>query len=307
MGLDTRLKIARLLYVTDGRTPSKDLGAHAAAVFAAGADIVELNDPALRSKAEIAALTTLRDEALKKQKIVAAYADAELAGEFGADMLVLRDDGSSAAQARRRLHPWALVGRACRSHADTDAALADPDVAFLIVPADLDNVRYAAAKAPQGDPAAKPWFAAGGITVDYVEALVKAGCRRVVVSRAIAKAKDPAASTAEFAEALKAAWDADPAMEKVVLNAFKSGKLATPATTSGSGGSGAQQSDAPDAGDGFGPLTNPFKNAKIPPNPPGAPTLPDPGTAQDQVPSNVAPQVPPQGPSNGQPKGPSPL
>ncbi len=271
LGLATRLKTARLLFVTDARSAAGDLGAVASGVFAGGVDIVELSDRTLDTKGALAALTTLRDQALKQQKIVAVYGDTDLAGEFRADMLVL-DDHAPAAKARRSLHQWALIGRSCRTHAQIDAAIADADVDFFIVPADLRDVAYAASKAPQGDPKSKPWFAAGGITVDYLDALVEAGCRRVVVSRAIAKAKEPKVSAAAFASALKAAWDADPAMEKVVLAAFK-----TRAPGAGASASGDEQSAAPDAGDGFGPLTNPWKNAKVPPNPPGGSVLPDPG------------------------------
>ena len=68
------------------------------------------------------------------------------------------------------------------------------------------------------------------------------------------------------------AWDADPAMEKVVLAAF--GRTAPAA--SGAEGSSTEPADATDAGDGLGSLTNPFKNAKVPPAPSGGPVIQDP-------------------------------
>lgn len=272
LGLATRLKTARFYVVTDSRPRTDDLSSFVTAAVAGGADIVQLSDPTLRTKAELAALGVLRSAAQPRQAIVAVSADADLAAEFGADMLVLPDDGSSASAARRRVHQWALIGRSCHTHGDVDAALADRDIDFLIVTADLSTVRYAAAKAPQGDPASKPWFAAGGITVDYLDALVEAGCRRVVVARALARAKDPRAAAAEFADVMQKAWDADPAMEKVVLAAF--GRTAPAA--SGAEGSSTEPADATDAGDGFGSLTNPFKNAKVPPAPSGGPVIQDP-------------------------------
>jgi thiamine-phosphate pyrophosphorylase len=276
LGLATRLKTARLYVVTDSRPRTGDLSSFVGGTVAGGADVIQLSEPKLRPKAELAALGVLRKAAQPRQAIVAVSGDAELAGEFGADMLVLPDDDdSSASAARRRLHKWALIGRSCHTLADVDAALVDPDIDFLIVTADLSTVHHAADKAPQGDPASKPWFAAGGITVDYLDALIEAGCRRVVVARALARARDPRAAASEFAEALKKAWDADPAMEKVVLAAY--GRTAPAA--SGSTGSGAEQADAPDAGDGFGSLTNPFKNASIPPAPTGGPLIPDPTAA----------------------------
>lgn len=271
VGLSTRLKTARLMFVTDARVRTKDLSQFVSDAVAGGVDIVQVGDPTLTPKAELKALEVVRKAALPRQAIVAVTRDADLAGEFGADMLVLPDDESSAAEARRRLHRWALIGRSCHTKADIDAALADADVNFLIVTADLTSVEHAAAKAPQGDPAAKPWFAAGGITVDYLDALAEAGCRRVVVSRALAKAKDVEAKAAEFADALRAIWDADPAMEKVTLAAFGSVRPAA----SGKG-SGDEDADAPDAGDGFGSLSNPWKNAVVTPPPVGGPTIADP-------------------------------
>lgn len=250
MGLDTRLSLARLLFVTDARANSDELGRLAEQVVAGGADIIELTAPTLSTKKHLAALNLLRSKAQRAQRIVAVHGDAELAGEFGADMLVLPDDGSSAAQARRRLPKASLVVRSCRSHDDIEAALADEAVDALIVSADLGTVRFAAEHAPAGDPAAKPWFAAGGITVDYLDDLAEAGCRRVVVSRAISKAGDPQAVTRAFATALRKIWDADSAMERVTLGAFK----------------------------GYGRNTGALGTLNVPTAPAGGPTMDDPGT-----------------------------
>lgn len=249
LGLSARLATARLLVVTDARAKAGDLGSFAASAFDGGADIVQLADPALRPEAELAALKTLRAAALPRKRLVAATSDADLAGEFGADLLVLLDDRSSAARARRRLHRWALVGRSCRTPRAIDAALADPDVAFLILTADLDAVRHAAAAAPQGDPASKPWFAAGRVTPDRLPALAAAGCRRVAVSGAVARAADPRAAASALAEGLRASWDADPAMEAVTLAAFSPGGAAGPWLPTGpSPAPGRPRMDDPAAG-----------------------------------------------------------
>ena len=224
LGLDTRLRIARLLLVTDAREGRADLREFVAAALAGGVDIVQWAEPNADAHASLASLAVLRDAALRRQKIVAVTSDADLAGEFGADMLVLLDDASSASEARRRLHRYALIGRSCRGPADVDVALADPDVNFLIVAADPATVRHAAARAPQHDPASKPWFAAGGLTPEDLPDLLRAGCRRVAVSRAIAGAADPRAAAAAFADALARAWADDPGMERVEFAAFRSGR-----------------------------------------------------------------------------------
>lgn len=220
MGLATRLATARLLFATDAREASGDLATFVSDACAGGVDIVLLADPALSGAAERGALDTLRRAARARQAIVAASGDLGVAERFGADMVVLPDDSSSAAAAKGRLHQWALVGRSCHSVGDVDAALADPSVDFLLVTASLSNVAHAAAAAPPGSPGAKPWFAAGGVTLDYLPALTAAGCRRVVVGRALSRAADPRAAASALDAELRRAWDADPAMERATLAAF---------------------------------------------------------------------------------------
>jgi thiamine-phosphate pyrophosphorylase len=66
-------------------------------------------------------------------------------------------------------------------------------------------VRYAAKAAPPGDPAARPWFAIGGIDLATLDAVLAAGARRVVVVRAVTEAADPAAAVAALAARLRSA------------------------------------------------------------------------------------------------------
>lgn len=219
MGLAARLKTARLFFATDARPESDDLGAFASEACTGGVRIVGLSDGSLSADATEDALDTLRRAAARSQAVVGLFGDVA-AAEFTTDLLVLPDDASSSSVARQRLHPHALLGRSCHTAADVDAACADDDIDFLIVTANLSTVEHAAAVAPQGDTAAKPWFAAGGVTPDYAKVLLSAGCRRILVGRTLARAHDPRAMAAAFDEVLRAAWDADPAMEAVTFAAF---------------------------------------------------------------------------------------
>lgn len=224
MGIDTRLKLARLYLVTDARAATGDLAPFASAALAGGVDMIQLADADLDTRAELDALATLRTAAQQHQALLATFGNPDIAGEFAADVLHLPDDGSDAKKARRSLHQFAVVGRSCRDADDIARALADEAVDYLVVNADITAIEYTAQLAPPADPESKPWFAAGGITLDYLDVVLEAGARRVMVSRALSRAKDPQQAAAAFRAKLQKVWH-DPAMEAVTMSAFKSGPL----------------------------------------------------------------------------------
>jgi thiamine-phosphate pyrophosphorylase len=148
-------------------------------------------------------------------------------------MLHLGQADGSAARARRYLHPWALLGRSTHAPGQTDKAIKDRNVDYFCVgpvyatstkpdyePVGLDLVRYAARKAPVAVVKSKPWFAIGGISLDNLDAVIEAGARRVCVVRAITEASDPQAAADRLSSRLRAAWKADPAMERYVFQAL---------------------------------------------------------------------------------------
>lgn len=231
-GIGTRLRLAKLLLITDERRESNDLADFADAALSGGVDLVQLRDGKGSRRDQLASLETLRTVAHRYQGLVSVYADTELAREFETDVLHL-PTGVNAGRARRFLHPFAVMGRSCGSPEQIDAALADPDVAYLTVGPVLDGftflghapglalVRHAAERAPVGEKSSKPWFAVGGITLANLDEVIDAGARRIAVGRAITHAPDPAEAAAVFKTRLREAWDADPAMERVVFDAFK--------------------------------------------------------------------------------------
>ena len=111
--------------------------------------------------------------------------------------------------------------------------MADPDVDYLTVgpvyatslnpaypPVGLDPVRHAARVAPVPVVTSKPFFAIGGIGLDTIDAVIEAGARRVVVVSAITQASDPQEAAQQLRRRLQDAWDADPAMERYVMQAL---------------------------------------------------------------------------------------
>lgn len=229
LGLSTRLGLARLLFITDAQAGG-DLTALADAALAGGVDMVQLRDPSAGEEALLDAISALRAVVHRDQGLVANYGDVRTAAKANADVLQLSALGPDAASAHAALHRWALVGRSCHSAEQVDAAIAEDGIDFFTVSpvfnvagvgtAGLELVSYAARVASPGDPASKPWFAVGGINPGNLDRVLAAGARRIGVTRAIAAAEDPQAAAQDLKERLRAAWNEDPAMERVTLSAF---------------------------------------------------------------------------------------
>ena len=185
MGLEARLRLARLYLCTDAREKQGDLESFLHAAFAGGVDIVQIRQKGMKPEAELAALEAARQVAGPYQGIVCVNDSAELAGGFQADMLHLGQADGSAARARNYLHRWALVGRSTHAPRQTDKAIKDRDVDYFCVgpvyatstkpdyePVGVDLVRYAALKAPVARIKSKPWFAIGGISSDNIDDVI---------------------------------------------------------------------------------------------------------------------------------------
>ncbi len=233
MGLDARLRLAKLYLITDARTRQGDLADFLRAAFAGGVDIVQIREKGLAPEAELEVLELARAAAQPQQAIVCVNDSAALAGRFHADMLHLGQTDGPSAPARAPLHPGALRGRSTHGADEVDAAVADLEVDYLTVgpvhatslnpaypPAGFDPVRHAARVAPPFTITAKPWFAVGGIGASTLDAVIDAGARRVVVVSAVTLAADPQDAAAQLKRRLQEAWDAEPATERYTMQAL---------------------------------------------------------------------------------------
>ena len=232
MGLQARLRLARLYLCTDARSERGDLAEFCEAAFAGGVDILQIRQKDMDPAQEFAALEVARRAAERHRALVCVNDSPTLAGRFAADVLHLgQTDGSSRA-ARRQLHRWAVIGRSTHEPEQADRAIEDADADYFCVgpvyatptkpdyrPAGLDLVRYAAEVAPPGDIGAKPWFAIGGIEEANLDEVLAAGARRVCVVRAITQADDPEVAARELSDRLREAWRSDPAMTPYALAA----------------------------------------------------------------------------------------
>lgn len=229
MGIATRLRLARLMYIAPDTGVVSDL---ARPVFAGGVDIIALADdvssPIADDTAE-EALAGILEAARTTQGLSGYFGRPVSAAKLSPDIVVLVDPEANTSRARLLLGEWSVIGRECHDRAEIDSALADPCVDFLLVGPGLDLVRYAVSVAPPVDPSSKPWFAVRGISPKTLDAVMRAGAMRVAVGDAITSAEDPGAVAEDLKDRLRHAWNANPQMEAVTMAAFGTGpKLSFP-------------------------------------------------------------------------------
>jgi len=214
-----RLAEARLYVCTDSRRERGDLAEFLDAVLAAGVDIVQLREKGLEAREELALLEVFADACRRHDRLLAVNDRADVALAAGADVLHLGQDDLPVPAARRILGDGPLIGRSSHDPGQSDAAASEPGIDYFCAGpvwatptkpgrpgTGLALIEHVAARRPH-----RPWFAIGGISLDNLDEVSKAGASRVVVVRAITEAADPAAATREFVQRLVAADSASPA------------------------------------------------------------------------------------------------
>jgi len=212
-GLRARLASARLYLCTDARQRQGDLAEFLDVVLGAGVDIVQLRQKGLEAGDELRFVEFFRAACDRHGALLAVNDRADVAFAAGADVLHLGQGDLAPAIARQILGPGPVIGRSTHTHAEANAAGADPAIDYFCVgpvwptptkpgrPAPgLGLISYAG-----GLSAAGPWFAIGGIDETTLGHVLEAGARRIVVVRAITEASDPGAAAARFARRLEAA------------------------------------------------------------------------------------------------------
>jgi thiamine-phosphate pyrophosphorylase len=211
VNLRERLNSARLYLCTDARERRADLAGFLDTVLGAGVDIVQLRQKGLEARKEIGYLSVFREACERHGALFAVNDRADVAHAVAADVLHLGQDDLPVPVAREILGTAPLIGRSTHAEKETAAAAAEDGVDYYCAgpvwptptkpgrPAPgLPLLSYASRL-----PAARPWFAIGGIDLGNLDEVLAAGARRVVIVRAITEAPDPGAAAAEFARRLR--------------------------------------------------------------------------------------------------------
>ena len=181
----------------------------AEAALRGGVDMVQLRDKQAADAELLECAAQLRALCSEAGALLWINDRPDLALAAGADGVHVGQEDAPVAEVRRRVGPHVLVGLSTHSPPQLAAGLASGADQLSVGPvwatptkegrpgAGLDYVRHAARHAGE-----RPWFAIGGIDLDTVEDVVRAGARRVVVVRAIREAADPEAAARALREAL---------------------------------------------------------------------------------------------------------
>lgn len=218
--LSTRLRTARLAVVIppEVATPeAADLAAH-------GADLLIFSKGKRSNEETAEAIRVARNRLFGLPTLVAAD-DLSVGLACAADVVFLKRPGWRPF-GYPRPHEFTLFGRAVDGVEEAVRLDGDPFVFGFVGPAVSRGAvtpvvaATAAEVPPLGVPARAVWFAAGGIDSGNVADVLRAGARRVTVSTSIFEAADPFAETRAIADAVKAAWDGDPAAASYTSDAF---------------------------------------------------------------------------------------
>ncbi|MCZ4079129.1 thiamine phosphate synthase [Rhodococcus sp. H36-A4] len=215
-----RLTSARLYLCTDARRELGDLAQFAEAALSGGVDVIQLRDKnsegertfgPLEAKDELAALAILSAATKRHGALLAVNDRADLALASGADVLHLGQGDLPVHYARQILGPDVVIGRSTQNRSQAALAAIEDGVDYFATgpiwatptkpnrkAAGLDLLRSTAESAPT-----RPWFAIGGIDAENVHEVLAAGANRIVVVRAITKARDPQAAARELKLALQ--------------------------------------------------------------------------------------------------------
>jgi thiamine-phosphate pyrophosphorylase len=207
----TRSDPGRLHVITDETVQRRWTHAELARQAAlGGADVVQFREKRPRSEDRLRAIGTEITAALRGGACRLVVNDRVIvAAEIGAAGVHLGPDDLSPAAARRLLGPGALIG----------ATANDPEAARRLVGAPIDYVGAGPVfgTASKRNPAralgldglraivelsSVPVIAIGNITPERVAGVLRTGAYGVAVLSDVVRAGDPAARTAEFAEAL---------------------------------------------------------------------------------------------------------
>ena len=224
IGVGAQLRLARLWLVTDTRSASGDLADFLDAVLTGGVEVVQIKEPGLDHGTELAALRQAWDVASRHRHLVAVSDSAELAADFGADVVHVagRQQHRGLTELKSGLGRFTRLGVDAGDPDALQQMLDEPAADFVLVGAqrDLDLAARAAELAPVAAMASKPWLAAGEFDLARLEQAIEVGVRRIAVARTLTEAADPHRAAAELAQRLRSVWADDPELTRLTFAAL---------------------------------------------------------------------------------------
>ena len=204
------------LYVLLSPPPGReaDLAAIAAAALRGGADILQLRMPHATDRRLLELATQLRELTRRHDALLIVNNRPDVALLADADGVHLGQDDLPVRAARRLLGPDKIIGATANTPelaAEAEAQGADYLGCGAAFPSPTKPGRQIVGPERVAAVAAAvriPVFAIGGITLDRLDPLLAADCRRIAVSSAVVAADDPEAATRALEDRLQDSTDA---------------------------------------------------------------------------------------------------
>jgi thiamine-phosphate pyrophosphorylase len=197
-----RLKNARLLLVTD---PRPDLTDRVAAAVRGDVDVVQLRGKRASREELLPLAAELKGICDRAGAIFTVNDDVELARLSEAHGVHLGQEDASIESARRTLGANAIIGRSASSVGEAvEAAQEGADYLGVGTIYATPTKPDAEVKGPKllrevaREDLSVPWFAIGGVTLETVREVAKAGAPGFAVVRAVLDADDPEAAAREL-------------------------------------------------------------------------------------------------------------
>lgn len=199
-----RLHDARLYVLVDGYETEAKFAESAAALVAAGVDVLQLRDKRLDDRTLLARARTLRRLTRDTRTLFVMNDRPDLALLSEADGVHVGQEELSVAEARRIVGPDRLVGVSTHDLEQARRAVFDGADYLGVGPTFPSGTKQFASfpglefvQAVAGE-ITLPAFAIGGITAENVGEVLRAGGRRIAVGGAVVKAADPATAAKQL-------------------------------------------------------------------------------------------------------------
>lgn len=211
-----RLHLPVLCFVASTSTVKDgDVEKAVAEAVSGGATMVMLREPGMAAR-ELEALARRLKNVTRGKALLVIHDRVDVAQAMEADGVQLPEDGLTTRAARGLIGKYTVLGRSADDHGAALEATREGAEWVLAGPiyksASQPNEKPTGAKLISDivEDSAMPVIAIGGITVDKVDEVVKAGAAGVAVLSAIAGADDPKAATEEVVKALNQSWTTRP-------------------------------------------------------------------------------------------------
>ena len=216
-----RLRLPVLCFVANSaEVKDGDVEAAVADAVAGGATMVMLREPGMAA-GTLAQLATRIKAITRGKALIVTHDRVDVAQAVEADGVQLAEDGLPTRAARGLMGKYTVLGRSADDH--TTALQATAEGAEWVLAGPI----YKSATQPNEKPTGSklisdivedssiPVIAIGGITVDNIPEVVKAGAAGIAVLSGISAADDRKAATQALAAALSEAWASRPDDVKV--------------------------------------------------------------------------------------------